>query len=132
MSAAHSTSLYTNIPLCQVIARHHPLTSNITICQVITHQHPLTSNNSYARCQWMPVKNCRTIYIPLCGNFSNHISRTFLIHSSHWFKYIFMCVYLKKKLIKLLSSFFGMDFDMCPLLESDMIIPLYTSFNLNK
>jgi hypothetical protein len=43
-----------------------------------------------------------------------------------------MCVYLKKKLIKLLSSFFGMDFDMCPLLESDMIIPLYTSFNLNK
>ena len=30
------------------------------------------------------VKNCRTI--PLCGNFSNHISRTFLIHSSHWFK----------------------------------------------
>ena len=32
----------------------------------------------------VPVKNCRTI--PLCGNFSNHISRTFLSHSSHWFK----------------------------------------------
>ena len=31
----------------------------------------------------VPVKNCRTI--PFCG-FSNHISRTFLIHSSHWFK----------------------------------------------
>ena len=31
-----------------------------------------------------PVKNCRTI--PPCGKFSNHISRTFLIHSSHWFK----------------------------------------------
>jgi hypothetical protein len=24
--------------------------------------------------------------IPLCGKFSNHISRTFLNHSSHWFK----------------------------------------------
>ena len=43
-----------------------------------------------------------------------------------------MSVYLKKKLIKLLSSFFGMDIDMCPLLEGDMIIPLYTSFNLNQ
>jgi hypothetical protein len=32
----------------------------------------------------VPVKNFRTI--PLCGNFSNHISRTFLSHSSHWFK----------------------------------------------
>jgi hypothetical protein len=32
----------------------------------------------------VPVKNCRTI--PLCDNFSNHISRTFLFHSSHWFK----------------------------------------------
>ena len=32
----------------------------------------------------VPVKNIRTI--PLCGNFSNHISRTFLNHSSHWFK----------------------------------------------
>ena len=30
------------------------------------------------------VKNCRTI--PPCGNFSNHISRTFLNHLSHWFK----------------------------------------------
>ena len=30
------------------------------------------------------VKNFRTI--PLCGNFSNHISRTLLNHSSHWFK----------------------------------------------
>ena len=30
------------------------------------------------------VKNCRTI--PLCGNFSNHISQTFLNHLSHWFK----------------------------------------------
>ena len=30
------------------------------------------------------VKNFRTI--PLCGNFSNHISRTFLNHLSHWFK----------------------------------------------
>ena len=32
----------------------------------------------------VPVKNCRTI--PLCGNFSNHICRTFLIHSFDWFK----------------------------------------------
>ena len=32
----------------------------------------------------VPVKIFRTI--PLCGNFSNHISRTFLNHSSHWFK----------------------------------------------
>ena len=32
----------------------------------------------------MPVKNVRTI--PLCGNFSNHTSRIFLNHSSHWFK----------------------------------------------
>jgi hypothetical protein len=32
----------------------------------------------------VPVKNCRTI--SLCGNFSNHLSLTFLIHSSHWFK----------------------------------------------
>jgi hypothetical protein len=32
----------------------------------------------------VPVKNCRTI--PLCGNFSNHIFRTFLIHSPHCFK----------------------------------------------
>ena len=32
----------------------------------------------------VPVKNCRII--PPCGNFSNHISRTFLNHSSHWFK----------------------------------------------
>ena len=32
----------------------------------------------------VPVKHCRTI--PLCGNFSNHISRTFLIYSSRWFK----------------------------------------------
>ena len=32
----------------------------------------------------VPVKNCRTI--PLCGNFSNHISQTFLNHSYHWFK----------------------------------------------
>jgi hypothetical protein len=32
----------------------------------------------------VPVKNVRTI--PPCGNFSNHISRTFLNHSSHWFK----------------------------------------------
>ena len=30
------------------------------------------------------VKNFKTI--PPCGNFSNHISRTFLNHSSHWFK----------------------------------------------
>ena len=30
------------------------------------------------------VKYFRTI--PLCGNFNNHISRTFLNHSSHWFK----------------------------------------------
>ena len=29
-------------------------------------------------------KNVRTI-LP-CGNFSNHISQTFLNHSSHWFK----------------------------------------------
>ena len=28
--------------------------------------------------------NCMTI--PPCGNFSNHISRTFLNYSSHWFK----------------------------------------------
>ena len=32
----------------------------------------------------VPVKNCRTI--PPCGNFSNHISQTFLNHSSLWFK----------------------------------------------
>ena len=32
----------------------------------------------------VPVKHFRII--PLCGNFSNHISRTFLNHSSHWFK----------------------------------------------
>ena len=32
----------------------------------------------------VPVKNVRTI--PPCGNFSNHISRTFLNPSSHWFK----------------------------------------------
>jgi len=25
-----------------------------------------------------------------------------------------------------------MDIDICPLLEGDMIIPLYTSFNLNQ
>ena len=31
----------------------------------------------------VPVKHFRTI--PLCGNFSNHISPTFLNHSSHWF-----------------------------------------------
>jgi hypothetical protein len=31
-----------------------------------------------------PVKNCRTI--PPCGKFSNHTSRTFLIHSFHWLK----------------------------------------------
>ena len=33
----------------------------------------------------VPVKNARTIFHP-CGNSSNHISRTFLNHSSHWFK----------------------------------------------
>ena len=38
----------------------------------------------------VPVKNCRTI--PPCGNFNNHISRTFLNHSSHWFKLI-TCIY---------------------------------------
>jgi hypothetical protein len=32
----------------------------------------------------VPVKNVRTN--SPCGNFSNHISRTFLNHSSHWFK----------------------------------------------
>ena len=32
----------------------------------------------------VPVKNCRTI--PLCGNFSNNISHSFLDHSSRWFK----------------------------------------------
>ena len=32
----------------------------------------------------VPVKNVRTI--PPCGNSSNHISRTFLNHSSRWFK----------------------------------------------
>jgi hypothetical protein len=32
----------------------------------------------------VPVKNFRTI--SLYGNFSNHISQTFLSHSSHWFK----------------------------------------------
>ena len=32
----------------------------------------------------VPVKYFGTI--PLCGNFSNHISRTFLNHLSHWFK----------------------------------------------
>ena len=32
----------------------------------------------------VPVNNFRTI--PLCDNFSNHISRTFLHHSYHWFK----------------------------------------------
>ena len=32
----------------------------------------------------VPVNFFRTI--PLCGNFSNHFSRTFLKHSSHWFK----------------------------------------------
>ena len=32
----------------------------------------------------VPIKNCRAI--PLCDNFSNHISRTVLNHSSHWFK----------------------------------------------
>jgi hypothetical protein len=32
----------------------------------------------------MLVKNCRTI--PPCGNFSNHISRPFRNHSSHWFR----------------------------------------------
>ena len=31
-----------------------------------------------------PKINCMTI--PLCDNFSNHISRTLLNHSSHWFK----------------------------------------------
>ena len=30
------------------------------------------------------VNSCRTT--PPCGNFSNHISWTFLNHSSHWFK----------------------------------------------
>jgi hypothetical protein len=41
-----------------------------------------------------PKINCMTIggagkfvrTIPPCGNFSNHISQTFLNHSSHWFK----------------------------------------------
>jgi len=32
----------------------------------------------------VPVNNFRTI--SQCGNFSNHISRTFLNHPSHWFK----------------------------------------------
>ena len=32
----------------------------------------------------VPIKICRTI--SLCGNFSNHISRNFLSHSSHWFE----------------------------------------------
>ena len=32
----------------------------------------------------VPEKNFRTI--PLSGNFSNQISRSFLNHSSHWFK----------------------------------------------
>ena len=32
----------------------------------------------------VPVKFVRTI--SLCGNFSYHISQTFLNHSSHWFK----------------------------------------------
>jgi hypothetical protein len=32
----------------------------------------------------VPVKQFRTI--PPCGNFSNHISQTFLNHSSHWFQ----------------------------------------------
>ena len=32
----------------------------------------------------VPVKHFRTI--PLCGNFSNHISGTLLNHLSHWFK----------------------------------------------
>jgi hypothetical protein len=38
-----------------------------------------------------------------------------------------MCVYFKKKLIKK-----KMNIDICPLLEGDRIIPLYTSFNLNQ
>ena len=37
----------------------------------------------------VPVKNCRII--PPCGNFSNHISRTFLNHSSYWIKSKMSC-----------------------------------------
>jgi hypothetical protein len=45
---------------------------------------------------------------------------------------------LKKKLIIIKTTLFiyfvlfCMDIDICPLLESDRIIPLYTSFNLNQ
>jgi hypothetical protein len=70
----------------------------------------------------VPVKHCRTI--PLCGNFSNHISRTFLIHSFDWFKL--------NDVMQVLGRFHCMDIDICPLLEDDRIIPLYTSFNLNQ
>ena len=41
----------------------------------------------HPKINWMnipPVKIFMTI--PLCGNFSNHISHTFLNHSFHWFK----------------------------------------------
>jgi hypothetical protein len=50
--------------------------------------------------------------------------------------------YLKKKLIKTKTKttttffiyfvLFCMDIDICPLLEGDMLIPFYTSFNLNQ
>ena len=55
--------LYKNIT---VVLLFHPKINRMTIPPVV------------------PVKNCRTI--PLCGNFSNHISRIFLIHSFDWFK----------------------------------------------
>ena len=38
----------------------------------------------------------------------------------------------KKKHLFYLVRFFRMDIDICPLLEGNRIIPLYTSFNLNQ
>ena len=55
----------------------------------------------------VPVKIFRTI--PLCGNFSNHISRTFLNHSSHWFKlngYINVNIHTKKNELNKKSFFY--------------------------
>jgi hypothetical protein len=42
-----------------------------------------------------------------------------------------VCVF-EEKINKKNICYFCMDIDICPLLEGDKIIPLYTSFNLNQ
>ena len=61
-----SVFLYKNMTVVLLL---HPKTNCMTIPRVV------------------PVNNFKTI--PLCSNFSNRISRTFLNHSSRWFKFYF-------------------------------------------